>query len=50
MNGFAGNLTALGVRRPVLIAVVNLLIMLAGLAGILGVEIGSEVANDYSAL
>ncbi len=33
------SLTALGVRRPVLIAVANFLIMLAGLAAILGVEV-----------
>lgn len=33
------NLTALGVRRPVLIAVVNFLIMLAGLAAILGIDV-----------
>ncbi|MEX2525654.1 MAG: efflux RND transporter permease subunit [Gammaproteobacteria bacterium] len=38
MTGLGG-LTALGVRRPVLIAVVNLLIMLAGLASILGVDV-----------
>jgi hydrophobe/amphiphile efflux-1 (HAE1) family protein len=33
------NLTALGVRRPVLIAVVNFLILLAGLAAVLGVDV-----------
>jgi len=35
----ARSLTALGVRRPVLIAVANFLIMLAGLAAILGIEV-----------
>jgi hydrophobe/amphiphile efflux-1 (HAE1) family protein len=39
MNGLAGGLTALGVRRPVLIIVVNLLIMLGGAASILGVDV-----------
>lgn len=34
-----GDLTALGVRRPILIAVINLLIILAGLASILGVDV-----------
>ena len=38
MTGLGG-LTALGVRRPVLIAVANLLIMLAGIAAILGVDV-----------
>lgn len=32
-------ITALGVRRPILIAVVNLLIILAGLASLLGVDV-----------
>ncbi|MFT4845774.1 MAG: HAE1 family hydrophobic/amphiphilic exporter-1 [Marinobacter psychrophilus] len=39
MNGLAGGLTALGVRRPVLTIVVNLLIMLGGAASILGVDV-----------
>ena len=39
MKGFAGGLTALGVRRPILIVVVNLLIMLAGAASIMGVDV-----------
>ena len=39
MNDLGGSLTALGVRRPVLIAVVNFLIMLAGLAAIMGVDV-----------
>lgn len=39
MKGVGDNLTALGVRRPVLIAVVNLLIMLAGLASLMGVDV-----------
>jgi hydrophobe/amphiphile efflux-1 (HAE1) family protein len=33
------NLTALGVRRPVLIAVVNFLIILAGLAAFMGIDV-----------
>ena len=39
MKGISGGLTALGVRRPILIIVVNLLIMLAGAASILGVDV-----------
>ncbi len=39
MYGMGNSLTALGVRRPVLIAVVNLLIMLAGLGSIMGVDV-----------
>jgi len=39
MNNFGYGLPALGVRRPVLIAVVNLLIMLAGLGSLMGVDV-----------
>ena len=39
MKDFGGNITALGVRRPVLIAVINFLIMLAGLAAVMGVDV-----------
>ena len=39
MKGFAGSLTALGVRRPILIVVANLLIILSGAASILGVDV-----------
>lgn len=39
MNGFANGLTALGVRRPVLIIVINLLIILGGIASVLGVDV-----------
>ncbi|MFT7223975.1 MAG: HAE1 family hydrophobic/amphiphilic exporter-1, partial [Cellvibrionaceae bacterium] len=39
MSNLAGGLTSLGVRRPILIVVVNLLIMLAGAASILGVDV-----------
>lgn len=38
MSG-AGGLTALSVRRPTLVVVVNLLIIIAGLSAILGVEV-----------
>ncbi len=36
---FANNLPALGVRRPVLIVVMNLLIILAGVAALMGVDV-----------
>ncbi len=39
MKGAASGITALGVRRPILIIVLNLLIMLAGAASILGVDV-----------
>ncbi|MEC7029172.1 MAG: efflux RND transporter permease subunit, partial [Pseudomonadota bacterium] len=39
MSFSGNNLTALGVSRPILIAVVNLLIMLAGVAAFLGVDV-----------
>lgn len=39
MSNKGNALTTLGVRRPVLIIVVNLLIMLAGLAAVLGVDV-----------
>jgi lactate dehydrogenase-like 2-hydroxyacid dehydrogenase len=39
MNGLAGGLTALGVRRPVLIIVANLLIILGGAASIMGLDV-----------
>lgn len=39
MSKFSEGITALGVRRPVLITVVNLLIMLAGFAAFFGVDI-----------
>ncbi|PIR39815.1 MAG: multidrug transporter AcrB [Alphaproteobacteria bacterium CG11_big_fil_rev_8_21_14_0_20_39_49] len=39
MSKFSEGITALGVRRPVLITVVNLLIMLAGLASFFGIDI-----------
>lgn len=40
MDGKSNNdITALGVRRPILIAVANLLIILAGLAAIMGVDV-----------
>lgn len=39
MRNSASGITALGVRRPVLITVVNLLIMLAGFASLLGVDV-----------
>ncbi len=39
MSQFAEGITALGVRRPILILVVNLLILLAGLAAIMGVDV-----------
>lgn len=39
MSGFADGLTALGVRRPVLIIVINLLIILGGIASVLGVDV-----------
>jgi hydrophobic/amphiphilic exporter-1 (mainly G- bacteria), HAE1 family len=39
MSDFGSNITALGVRRPVLIAVINFLIMLAGLAAVMGVDV-----------
>jgi HAE1 family hydrophobic/amphiphilic exporter-1 len=39
VKGFAGSLTALGVRRPILIIVANLLIILSGAASILGVDV-----------
>lgn len=39
MKDFSGGLTSLGVRRPILIVVLNLLIMLAGAASILGVDV-----------
>ncbi len=39
MSGFADDLTALGVRRPVLIIVINLLIILGGIASVLGVDV-----------
>lgn len=39
MRDLGNSLTALGVRRPILIAVVNFLIMLAGLAAYLGVDV-----------
>ena len=39
MRFSGGDITALGVRRPILIAVINLLIMLAGLAAVLGVDV-----------
>ncbi len=39
MKNQGNALTALGVRRPVLIAVVNFLIMLAGLAAVMGVDV-----------
>ncbi len=38
-GGFANGLTALGVRRPVLIIVINLLIILGGMASVLGVDV-----------
>ncbi len=39
MKNFSNGLTALGVRRPVLIAVANVLIMLAGIAAFMGVDV-----------
>ena len=39
MKDFGSGLTALGVRRPILIAVINFLIMLAGLAAFMGVDV-----------
>jgi len=39
LKKFANSITALGVRRPVLIIVVNLLIMLGGIAGMMGVSV-----------
>ena len=39
MKGLSSGLTELGVRRPILIIVLNLLIMLAGAASILGVDV-----------
>ncbi len=39
MKDLGNGLTALGVRRPILIVVVNFLIMLAGLAAFLGVDV-----------
>lgn len=39
MISLGNNLTALGVRRPILIAVVNFLILLAGLAAVFGVDV-----------
>ena len=39
MKDIGNSLTALGVRRPILISVVNFLIMLAGLAAFLGVDV-----------
>ncbi|MFN3701684.1 MAG: efflux RND transporter permease subunit [Alphaproteobacteria bacterium] len=42
----SGSITALGVRRPVLIAVVNLLIILAGFAAFLGVDVRELPSTD----
>ena len=39
MKDMGNSLTALGVRRPVLITVINVLIMLAGLGSIMGVDV-----------
>lgn len=39
MKEYTSGLTALGVKRPVLILVVNLLIILGGFASILGVDV-----------
>ena len=39
MSSSVSGLTALGVRRPVLIAVINLLIMLMGVAAFMGVDV-----------
>lgn len=39
MKEFTSSLTALGVKRPVLIIVVNLLIMLGGIASIMGIDV-----------
>ncbi len=39
MMPYANSLPALGVRRPVLIVVVNLLIILAGIASLMGVDV-----------
>ncbi len=39
MTQFSEGLTSLGVRRPVLIVVMNLLIILAGVAGLMGVDV-----------
>lgn len=39
MNFDSGGLPALGIRRPMLVAVINLLIVLAGIAAIRGVEV-----------
>jgi len=39
MTSQRGGLPALGIRRPILVAVVNLLIAIAGIAALLGVEI-----------
>ncbi|MBL4804966.1 MAG: efflux RND transporter permease subunit [Alphaproteobacteria bacterium] len=39
MTGMGSNITALGVRRPILIAVANFLIILAGFAAVLGVDV-----------
>lgn len=39
MNNLTGGLTALGVKRPVLIIVVNLLIIIGGFASFLGVDV-----------
>ncbi|QPJ62785.1 MAG: efflux RND transporter permease subunit [Candidatus Nitronauta litoralis] len=39
MKNLGNNLTELGVRRPVLITVINLLIMLAGLGSLMGIDV-----------
>lgn len=39
MSNYTSGLTALGVKRPVLITVINLLIMLGGFASILGIDV-----------
>lgn len=39
MKEFTSSITALGVKRPVLIIVVNLLIMLGGIASIMGIDV-----------